>query len=87
MNPVPAPGADEIRTTLLELLVRVAPDIDPSTVIPSLEFRDQFDFDSMDLFHFALAVHERFGIELPESDYRELLGLDRAVAYLQSRVS
>lgn len=87
MNSVPDGKGEEIRAVLLQLLVRVAPDIDPATVLPSIDYRDQFDFDSMDLFHLALAVHDRFGVDVPEAEYRELLSLDRATAYLLARVS
>lgn len=74
--------AESARSGLLELLVRIAPDLDPQGIAPDVPFRDQFDFDSMDLFHFAVAVHERFGVDVPEKDYRQLLSLDQAIAYL-----
>jgi acyl carrier protein len=76
----------ELRAALLELLTRVAPDIDPAAVRPDVEYRDQFDFDSMDLFHLAVAIHERFGVDVPENQYRELLSLDRGTAYLFGRI-
>jgi acyl carrier protein len=78
--------AEEIRAALLELLTRVAPDIDPAAVLPDVEYRDQFDFDSMDLFHLAVAIHERFGVDVPENQYRQLLSLDRGTAYLLGRI-
>jgi acyl carrier protein len=71
---------------ILELLVGVAPDIDPATVRPDVEFRDQFDFDSMDLLNFATAIHHRFGIDVPERDYRRLVSVDQCIAYLRERL-
>ena len=71
---------------LLELLAGVAPDVDPAAVRHDLEFRDQFDFDSMDLLNFATAIHARFGIDVPERDYRRLASIDLCVAYLRERV-
>jgi acyl carrier protein len=82
MNQTPRMNAVEVRAALLELLVRIAPDIDPAAVVPDVDYRDQFDFDSMDLFHLALAVHERFGVDVPERDYRELQSLAGGTAYL-----
>lgn len=78
------PGALEQR--ILTLLLDVAPDVDPASVNPELEFRDQFDFDSMDLFNFAVAIHGAFGVDIPERDYRNLTSLSRCSAYLQPRL-
>jgi acyl carrier protein len=75
-----------LESRILTLLVGVAPDIDPSAVRPELDFRDQFDFDSMDLFNFAAALHESFGIDIPERDYRNLMSLAKCAAYLGGKV-
>jgi acyl carrier protein len=76
----------ERRARVLELLASVAPDIDPGAVRDNLEFREQFDFDSMDLFNFAAALHAQFGLDIPERDYRQLLRLDRCLAYLDAHL-
>jgi acyl carrier protein len=68
---------------ILELLTHVAPDVDPATVRPDVDFRDQFDFDSMDLFNFAAAVHQAFGIDIPEKDYRDLMSVAKCAAYVR----
>ncbi len=79
----PSAGDASLPAQLLELLAGVAPDVDPATVRPDVAFRDQFDFDSMDLLNFATAIHERFGIDVPERDYRRLASVDTCVAYLR----
>ena len=71
---------------MLELLAGVAPDVDPASVHADVEFREQFDFDSMDLFNFAAALHVEFGLDIPERDYRQLLQLDRCLAYLAGQL-
>jgi acyl carrier protein len=81
------PAAASLDSRVLALLVAIAPDVDPGTVKAELDFRDQFDFDSMDLFNFAVSIHQHFGIEIPESDYRRLAGLRKCVAYLQRKLS
>lgn len=86
MNATSANGAS-LSAQLLELLAGVAPDIDPSTVRRDVPFRDQFDFDSMDLLNFAAAIHARFGIDVPERDYRRLASVDACMAYLLERRS
>jgi acyl carrier protein len=75
-----------LRQRIVELLAGVAPDLDPATLRPELEFREQFEFDSMDLFNFAAAVLGAFGIDIPEKDYRQLAALDRCVRYLRGRL-
>jgi len=86
MTNIETPSDSALEARVLNLLVGVAPDIDPVTVRPELDFRDQFDFDSMDLFNFAAAVHEAFGIDIPERDYRNIAGLTKCVTYLRDRL-
>jgi acyl carrier protein len=77
---------DELKARLVELLTGVAPDVDPATLLPGVDFRDQFDFDSMDTLNFAIAIHESLGVNVPETDYAKLGSLDKCVAYLEPRL-
>ena len=79
--------ADELRSAVLEALLDVAPDIDASTLDAVRPFRDQFDFDSMDTLNFAIALHQTFAIDVPETDYRELASLNKAVAYVARQLA
>jgi acyl carrier protein len=76
---------DDIRKTIVDALTRIAPEIDPASIEPGTNFRDQLDLDSMDFLNFVLALHDRLGIEIPEVDYPRLYTLDAAVAYLASK--
>ena len=78
--------AEEIRTTVIDALTRIAPEIDPAAIEPGASFRDALDLDSMDFLNFVLAVHDRLGIEIPEADYPRLSTLESAVAYLAGRL-
>jgi acyl carrier protein len=40
----------------------------------------------MDWLNFLVALHERFKVEIPESDYARLGTLDEIVAYLSSNL-
>jgi acyl carrier protein len=71
---------------VLSLVTEVAPDVDPTTVLSSVDFRDQFDFDSMDTLNFAVALHRELGVDVPEADYSQLASLDKCVAYLAARL-
>jgi acyl carrier protein len=78
--------ADEIRTIVIDTLMRIAPEIDPASIEPGASFRDQLDLDSMDFLNFVLAVHDRLGVEIPEVDYARLSTLGSAVDYLAARL-
>jgi acyl carrier protein len=74
-----------LATRVLRLVTEIAPDVDPATVLPGVDFRDQFDFDSMDTLNFAIALHRELGVEVPEADYSQLASLDKCVAYVAAR--
>ncbi len=78
--------AQDIRTRLIALLTTIAPDIDPATLDPVQDVRDQVDFDSMDRLHFAMAISEEFHIDIPEQDYPQLGALQRACEYVQGKL-
>jgi acyl carrier protein len=71
---------------VLDALRRVAAEVDPETLEPSADFRDQLDIDSMDFLNFVIGLREATKIEILERDYPQLISLDRCVAYLGSRV-
>jgi acyl carrier protein len=77
---------DEIKNCVLRKLTDIAPDVDTSTLEPATNFRDQFDFDSMDFLNFVIAVYKELKIEIPEADYPQLLNLDSAVNYLAAKL-
>ena len=76
---------EDLATRVLALVVEIAPDVDPASVIANVDFRDQFDFDSMDTLNFAIALHRELGVEVPEAEYSRLASLDKCVAYLSGR--
>jgi len=77
---------EQIAQRVLELLTGIAPDVEAASVVPGIDFRDQFDFDSMDTLNFAIALNREFGVEVPEADYARLASLDRCVEYLQGKL-
>ena len=77
---------EDLAAKVLALVTEIAPDVDPASVIAGIDFRDQFDFDSMDTLNFAIALHRELGVEVPEAEYSRLASLDKCVAYLADRV-
>ena len=77
---------EELESRVLQLLTAIAPDVDAAAVIPGIDFRDQFDFDSMDTLNFAIALQRELGVEVAEAEYSRLASLDKCVQYLQERL-
>jgi acyl carrier protein len=73
---------DEIRAILIDELGKIAPEIDGAAASPTADLREEFDIDSMDFLNLVTALHQRLGIDIPETHYPELFSLDGAVAYL-----
>ena len=73
----------DIERRVLEIFLEVAPDVDPQTLKRDVPFRDQFDFDSMDTLNFAIGLHKAFGVDVPETEYRELASLAKATALVE----
>ncbi len=77
---------DEIRDTVLRMLGEIAPEADLASIDPEVDFRDQLDLDSMDLLNFVIAVDEKLGVGIPETDYGRIGTLDAFVGYLAERL-
>jgi acyl carrier protein len=75
-----------IRKTVLEVLQRIAPEVSPDALQPAKPLRNQIDLDSMDWLNFIVALHERFGVDIPEADYAKLVTLDDLVTYLAAKL-
>jgi len=77
----------EIKDIVLKELVSIAPELEGEEIDPDLNFRDQFDFDSIDFLNFAIGVHKKLEIDIPEVDYPKMSSLVGCIAYLESRLS
>jgi acyl carrier protein len=73
---------DQIKISALELIRKIAPEADIENLDPTIRFRDQFDFDSIDFMNFAIALQSRLDVEIPEEDYPHLATLKGCIAYL-----
>jgi acyl carrier protein len=73
---------EEIRTRVIQTLSGIAPELDPAALKPAASLRDQLDIDSMDFLNFLIALHQEFGVDVPESDAGKLGSVDACVEYL-----
>ena len=74
---------NSLRRQITESLVKVAPDIDQNALDPDINFRDQFEVDSVDFLNFVLDLEKRLGIKIPEIDYPKLSSMKGCLANLQ----
>jgi acyl carrier protein len=78
---------EEIRTTVLACLARVAPEADLTTLKPDVPMRDQLDIDSIDFLNFVIELDTSLKVAVPEIDYPRIATLDRCVEYLSQKTS
>lgn len=75
---------DEISTEILAALCEVAPEVDTSALDPTRNFRDQFEFDSIDFLDFVLKLEKKLAIKIPQAHYPQLSSLNGALDYVDS---
>jgi acyl carrier protein len=76
----------DLRSAVLAALQEVAPEADLACLADDADIHDDLDLDSMDFLNFAIGIHERTGIDVPERDYPRLGTLGRALAYLTRKL-
>ena len=75
-----------VKSIVVRVIGRIAPEAPVDNVDPNLRFRDQFAFDSVDFLNFALALQEELKIQIPEYDYPQLATLKGCTDYLSRRM-
>jgi acyl carrier protein len=74
------------RQIILDAIERIAPDVDAATLPLDVDFREEAELDSMDFLGVLTAVQEATGIEVPETDYAQIVSIDRFTDYLSNRM-
>lgn len=72
----------DLRAAFLADLTAVAPDLDAANIGDGDHLQDDLGLDSMDFLNLVSALHKRFDLPIPESDYPRLATPAKAVAYL-----
>lgn len=75
----------ELRAVVLATLKSIAPEVEESELRADRPLRHQVDLDSMDWLNFLTGLHERLGVDIPESDYARLVTLDDVLTYLAAK--
>ncbi len=74
---------EEIVSAIKDIIRTIAPDEDLMNLTGSERLRDQIELDSMDFLDIVMELRKRYGVQVPEDDYKELATLDGCAAYLE----
>lgn len=77
----------DIRTVILNILEKIAPDEDLSDLDDSKSFRDQMELDSMDFLDIVMELRKQYRVQIPEEDYPNLDSMDSTVTYLTPKMA
>lgn len=77
---------DQILAIIRDELGRLAPEVDFDAVARDQPIQREFDIDSMDFLNFVTALHERLGVNVPESDYAKVATLAGAQTYVAQKI-
>jgi acyl carrier protein len=78
---------NEIRQHIFEIVHRIAPEADLAGLDPNANLREALDIDSFDFLNVIVGLSETFHLNIPESDYRQVLTLKGMVDYLRKNSS
>jgi acyl carrier protein len=76
----------QIQEIIIRILGKFAPEADFNEVSPEEDIRKKLDIDSFDFLNIIIALDEELGVEIPESDYGQLVTVSDMVRYLSTRV-
>ncbi|MCS6947470.1 MAG: phosphopantetheine-binding protein [Steroidobacteraceae bacterium] len=79
----PIPNGETLQKVIREALASVAPESRDLAFDIRVPLRAQIELDSMDHLHFLIALQERLGIDIPESDYEHLQTLAELQQYIE----
>ena len=78
---------EEITAAVIDIIRTVAPDEDLSGLKPDVKLREQIELDSMDFLDIVMELRKRYGVHVPEADYKELATLAGCVGYLEPKLA
>jgi len=73
---------EEIFAAVKDIISSIVPEEDVSGLKTDVRLREQIELDSMDFLDIVMELRKRYGVKVPEEDYKELATLDGCAAYL-----
>jgi len=68
---------------LFEELAKIAPETDRSEIKAGQPLREQVDLDSLDSYRYLVRVHERFQVDIPDTEYRRMKSLNDLADFIE----
>jgi acyl carrier protein len=79
-------STEDLKALVRRELSAIAPEADLASLDERADVRVELDLDSMDVLRFASALHDRLGIDIPETDYPRITSVLGCVEYLQQHI-
>ncbi len=70
--------ADEVKQIIIEQL-----GVDEEEVKPEAKFVEDLGADSLDTVELVMAIEEKFGIDIPDSDAEKIITVQDAIDYVE----
>ena len=77
-----AASQEEIISGLAEIIEEVT-GIEPSEVTPEKSFVDDLDIDSLSMVEIAVAAQDKFGVEIPDDQLKDLKTVQDVIDYVR----
>ena len=78
---------EEIVLAIKDIIATIAPDEDLSGLTLDEKLREQIELDSMDFLDIVMELRKRYGVRVPEEDYKELATMNGCVSYLMPQLA
>ena len=75
----------EIRQRIFKILHRIAPEANLDSFDANQNLREGLDIDSFDFLKVVIGINDQFGVNIPESDYRQVATLAGLVDYIKRK--
>ena len=77
---------EEIIAGIAEIIEEVT-GIEPSEITPEKSFVDDLDIDSLSMVEIAVAAQDKFGVEIPDDQLKDLKTVQDVVNYVHKNAS
>jgi len=78
---------EHIIEAIEDIIHTIAPDEDLTGMDPDVRMREQIELDSMDFLDIVMELRKRYGVRVPEEDYKELATMNGCVTYLTPQLA
>ena len=78
---------EEVILAVKDIIATIAPDEELDGLNETDPLRDQIELDSMDFLDIVMELRKRYGVNVPEEDYKHLASLQGCVDYLSPHMA